>query len=747
MNWRVAGFCLSAAVFLIYIPYLMWNRRSRSEQPQDQTGNWSWWHLVLASFLTLFAELALIRWIGTEVRIFAYVKNLALLLCFLGFGMGCALARRPIRWWNSAAALLALLTIVRWPGSGGKTFENLSENLGAGQDMQIWATGAARHWPAFFASLLLVALLLALIACIFIPIGQAVSRQFELAARPLPAYSWNLAASLLGILAFFAVSRYALPPAFWMAAIFLCLAALQPRIRQAVPFAALALPAVLLLHDPSTPDRYSIWTPYQLIDVSIVKFRNGEFAKASIEVNHTGYQSMVNLSPEFLERHPRLLKEPPQDNPYNVPFAFAVPSPRVLVVGAGSGNDAAAAVRHNSSHVDAVEIDPVILDLGKHHPEHPYSAAQVAVHVNDARAFMKRAKGPYDLILFGLLDSHTLTDYSNMRIDNFVYTVESLQEAKALLAPDGVLFIKFQVDRDFVGRRLMEMLITVFGKPPLMFWANSSYTAQAACFAISTSEQVENRLAADPHLRQFVMDNPVSFAQTPEVPLTTDDWPYLYQHGRWLPIIFLSVGVLVVLLAACFYWQIPEARQQMPSLFFFSMGAGFLLLETQVISRLALYFGTTWQVNGIVIAAILVALLLANTVIEKQAKPWPARWSLAGLLLGLLFAYLMPFNRIPGSAVFVGWFASGIFAIPVFFAGLLFAGEFRSVKSPGAALGANMLGAVVGGLLENLSLIVGLKALLLVVFGLYVLAGVGLIGSRQKQAQRLQPDLQTSIGR
>lgn len=83
----------------------------------------------------------------------------------------------------------------------------------------------------------------------------------------------------------------------------------------------------------------------------------------------------------------------------------------------------------------------------------------------------------------------------------------------------------------------------------------------------------------------------------------------------------------------------------------------------------------------------------------------------------------------------VGTFAAMIFAIPVFFAGLLFAAEFRSVDSPAAALGANMLGAVVGGLLENVSLIVGMKALLLVAALLYLLAGAGFRG-----VPSLQPD-------
>ena len=329
-----------------------------------------------------------------------------------------------------------------------------------------------------------------------------------------------------------------------------------------------------------------------------------------------------------------------------------------------------------------------------------------------------------------------------MRLDNFVYTEESFREARSLLAPGGVLFLKFAVSHSFVGRRLAEMLTRTFGKPPVVFFAPSSYSTDATCFVISPSTQVEASLAADSRLSNFVTAGHPAFLALPEVAVTTDDWPYLYHQGHWIPGIFYLLSALVILLAAVFYFQIPEARTRVPSLFFFSMGAGFLLLETQIVSRLALYFGTTWQVNGIVIAAILSALLLANFVIERQTHQrqscaWPRAWTLAGILVGIACAYFVPFNRLPGSAALVGSVAALIFAIPVFFAGLLFASEFRSAESPAAALGANMLGAVVGGLLENLSLIIGMKALLLVAALLYSLAALGFLGlpSRRTAAQ------------
>lgn len=735
MLWRIVGSVLAVMVLAAY--RLLSRTRATPAPPVPESWNLS--ALFLASVLTLFTELAVIRWVATEIRVFAYVKNLALLLCFLGFGLGCALARQAPRWTTAAKSLLGLILVVRLPWRGETIMENLSRFLGAAQDLEVWATGTKRHWAFFLLATVIITLLLILITYIFIPLGQKVSRQIELAPRPLVGYSWNLFGSLVGILAFFAISWMALPPWIWFTLVLMGMAWLESVRRQGALPALAVIPVIFLLVDPATPHHFNLWTPYQQIELQDEFFPGGEYMGSEIRVNHTGYQLIIDLSHDFLARHPNLLNTAPDENPYNLAFRFTTPHPRVLIVGSGAGNDVAAALRNQSSAVDAVEIDPAILKLGRRHPEHPYEDPRVSAHLTDARAFMKRAKGPYDLILFGLLDSHTqLSDYSNMRIDNFVYTEESFREARALLAPDGIMFVKFQVNHPWLGRRLAEMLTATFGKAPAIFLANSSYGVGATCFAVSTSGQVEARLAADPRLRQFVAAHRPAFLDLPPVAVTTDDWPYLYQHTPSIPSIFLLLSILVILLATSFYLQIPEARTRVPSLFFFSMGAGFLLLETQVVSRLALYFGTTWQVNGIVIAAILAALLFANYVTEKLRRPWPRSWTLSLLLLGLVVAYFFPFHRIPGSAAAVGALAAVVFAVPVFFAGLLFAAEFSVVDSPAAALGANMLGAVVGGLLENASLVVGMRALLLLAVLLYALAGLGFrgLGPRPAPAQR-----------
>ena len=121
MNFRTLTFVGAAAILGGIRFFLAWSKRRGRPFFENETGKlgeWSWSRLLLASFLTLFAELAFIRWIAVEVRVFAYFKNLALLLCFVGFGLGCALAHRALRWSAGLAAFLGLAP--RQNSSGGK---------------------------------------------------------------------------------------------------------------------------------------------------------------------------------------------------------------------------------------------------------------------------------------------------------------------------------------------------------------------------------------------------------------------------------------------------------------------------------------------------------------------------------------------------------------------------------------------------------------------------------------------------
>ena len=128
------------------------------------------------------------------------------------------------------------------------------------------------------------------------------------------------------------------------------------------------------------------------------------------------------------------------------------------------GTDVAAAPRNGAGRITAVEIDPLVIRLGRQlHPEHPYDSPRVTTFVDDARSYVQNSSERYDLIVFSLLDSHTTTShFSNIRIDNYVYTIEALRAARRLLNPDGVFIIKFQVQRQWIARRLNDIVLATF---------------------------------------------------------------------------------------------------------------------------------------------------------------------------------------------------------------------------------------------------------------------------------------------
>ena len=148
-----------------------------------------------------------------------------------------------------------------------------------------------------------------------------------------------------------------------------------------------------------------------------------------------------------------------------------------------------------------------------------------------------------------------------------------------------------------------------------------------------------------------------------------------------------------------------------------------MLLEVQIISKAALLFGTTWLVNSIIISSLLVFILLANLVISLIPK-FPMPLAYAGLLVTLAASYIIPANSLFfDSMVTRGIAATGLYCSPVFFAGLIFVTSFREAGFRAEAFGSNLVGSLVGGLLESLSYVIGIKALVLVAALLYLASG------------------------
>jgi hypothetical protein len=203
------------------------------------------------------------------------------------------------------------------------------------------------------------------------------------------------------------------------------------------------------------------------------------------------------------------------------------------------------------------------------------------------------------------------------------------------------------------------------------------------------------------------------------VPVARDDWPYLGLRDRMVPptyaVVILSLLVISVVAVA----RLKPRGSGADDLHFAAMGAGFLLLETKSIIDASLYFGTTWMVSLIVIVGVLLMVLLANAVAGRIGDF--TRWLYAPLIGSILVLFAVP-TQVILSLPFTGRLAWTVLAIPIpiFFAGLVFSGTFKRATHPSAAFGANLVGGMVGGFAEYLSLAFGRQSLVIVVVGAYL---------------------------
>ena len=135
-------------------------------------------------------------------------------------------------------------------------------------------------------------------------------------------------------------------------------------------------------------------------------------------------------------------------------------------------------------------------------------------------------------------------------------------------------------------------------------------------------------------------------------------------------------------------------------------------------------FGSTWVVNSLVCAAILVMILGANLYV-LQIKWLHLWWHYAVLLITLGLNAIIPLDIFLAGNVLWKYIAPCVLVmIPMFFAGVVFAVSFRASTQPGIDFGANIAGAVVGGFTEYLSMLLGFRYLLLVAIVFYALSAV-----------------------
>lgn len=665
--------------------------------------------VFLASFLVLFLEVALIRWMPAHVRLLAYFSNFILLATFLGIGIGCLLAPQRVRLLTAFPLLQLVVVAIVY-------FFRLEVAIPAGD---IFFSSGTAQKQVLVESTLLLPVLFVIVAALFVTVAQAMGREMS-SLPPLRAYTINILGSLAGVTVFAVMSWLELSPTFWFGVAFAAALPLlwEDRLWRGAINVCLLGATLMLVH---TLSGNAIWSPYYKITV---QQREGE---TIVEVNNIFHQSMARVDQkEYFYQWPYM--------------AFGDTFRNVLILGAGSGTDVAAALRHGVEHVDAVEIDPVIIRLGReHHPDRPYADPRVTVINDDARHYLRTTTKKYDLVVFALIDSLTLqSSFSGVRLESYMFTTESFREVRDHLTDDGVLVIYNYFRERWLVDRLANTAAAAFGEDPYVH----VHEARAYLGILMAGPRL-HRLTTPPVVPEIV----TAFGQShtpsparrlqrdPSIEPASDDWPFLYMRDRHFPAHYAAVIAMILVVSAIAVFLTMRATgsgQGAWSWQFFLLGSGFMLLETKSIIQFALLWGSTWVVASLAIASVLGMALIANFVVARREIRRPA---LVGVILvGLLVLnYVIPIGRIGfDSRALESLFYAVLEFSPILCAGLLFGSAIQRSTSVARDYGTNLLGAMVGGAAEYLSLVTGFRMLLLVIAACYI----GAVLARRSESRR-----------
>lgn len=795
------------------------------------------WELFIISFLVLFLELVCIRWFPVHVLFLTFFVNLVLLACFVGMSIGCLLANRSTSYiyntpyWLGLTIILALI-IDKYSGS---LIYSVLMGDQSQTDIVYFGTEVAASYknrlPFAIPIEVFAAVYFAMIVAIFVGPGQEMGRAFNRIPQRTTAYSANLLGSLAGIAAFAVCSYFRIPPPVWFGIVSIIILrwiwiryySLDNNILDSkiiiknytlyriIKFIFIIFPIVLTIPTSgilNNQEKLTIWSEYYRIDYIP--------AKQMIVTNLIAHQLIEPQS------------QPPEAAiPYALPYllqrelhhhdgTLAWPDfRRILIIGAGCGNDVARALlfasKHPDLHIDAVEIDPVIQQLGMwYHTDQPYSDPRVHVTINDGRNFLRQAPdSTYDLVIFALVDSLVLqSGYTSLRLESYLFTLESFYDVKRILKPQGIAVIYNVFRQGWITARLREQLRAAFGgvepviiaTPPRSEIRLNHFLPHTGVSIFSGGEEVlaPLRQAFVSHQDQAVRfwypwnvgiqaevdpnvprTRKAQFGTTPppmppieegsddsqledksksptwiglypaivedsngSLKLATDDWPFLYTRFPSIPNLTLRSMILIAGLSVILWWLYGGWHMWRPGtsdsgtqhvmpvewgllVRSFFLGAGFMLLETKAVVQMALLFGGTWMVNTAVFAAILLMSLLSNLyVIWTQPRRLEIYYG--GLILSLLAGlWITP-------TAFLGWSGSiqvlaacVLTFLPIAFAGVVFATTLRRTEQPDRLIGANIAGAILGGLSENTSVIWGFSGLLIVACGFYMISMLG----------------------
>jgi hypothetical protein len=420
-------------------------------------------------------------------------------------------------------------------------------------------------------------------ALLFVPLGQRMGVLFNALPR-LTAYAWDLAGSLSGTLCFGLFSLKLFSPVLGMAGS--CSStwrspgsaggSSRPAVRRVLAIVWEQRPqrhlVALLLHHGQPPRKRP------KVTVRAAAGPADDAGPADLQRQGEPVRLPLRRGARPGALHPGDARGTVRwlELQYGLPYPSADGRDRVLVVGRGRrlrrGGGAAAGARH----VDAVEIDPAIIGISRRfNAGAPYSDPRVSVHIDDARSFLAKATPGYDLVVFGFLDSQALfSTMNNVRLDGYVYTVESIRSAFRLLNDHGMLTLSFYLGKPWLGPKLYQLVAEATGREPTMYLDAGERHQMILCVPKDAASCCREGLP--------VLQGAATAAAAIDLP--TDDWPFLYLVRKTIPSDYLVAIASLLAFSVATVACLRRRSFGRGDLHFGLLGMGFLLLETKSIS-------------------------------------------------------------------------------------------------------------------------------------------------------------------
>ena len=692
--------------------------------------------LFILGFQVLFLELILIRFLAGHIWNLGYFPNLVLLAAFIGFGFGFLLhgsiseTTSKIAYALMPTILLVLVALII--ELKPRAFIGFGHFIGD-IDGELFFTGGEDSDPLHIQFSKFAFWFLGVVGIFFL-IGQRMAKLFRL-LPPLQAYSLDISGSLLGIVLFMLISFFQVPATYWFLAFALSFwlaagddvkrwpkacASIAPVVIAATSF-YLDNPTGIsrLLGDEgqaasiksgerlSAEDIYehSVWSPYQRLTLK------NHGTHVEILSNGIGHQVFghADIPPKYLATY--LIRDQHGLKPFE----------EVLIIGAGAGADVEAALDKGALRVDAVDIDPRIMEFGRYERSSgrpaPYLDPRVTTIVDDGRHYLYATDKRYDLIVFALTDSLVkVSSVSQLRLENYLYTENSFRRAAEILKPGGWVVTYNTYREDWLVAKLLQML--------------SQSLPQGSETVFYETPGEGRRLSLHLIVGKTPYDEGTPLTSEPPIDLgfepATDDWPFPYMKERRIPVHYIvAMGIVSLMVSLALLSLGRRSRRSDPrfAVSFTFLGAAFLLLETKGVIQFSLLFGTTWLNNSLVFFAVLVSVLLGIQVARLVRSPLLLPVAAVLLLASACVTIAVPLSSLLAFEPLPRFLLAGaLMFTPIFMANLIFSILFRDRKDAELYFGWNLLGATAGGVLEYLSIATGYQALGAVVLAFYVVA-------------------------